>query len=100
MAITTHISADGAAVTISIDGRFVFNVHKEFRQAYEQGKASTAFVLDLQKAEYLDSSALGMLLILREYAGGDRADITLRHCNADIAMILRTANFHQLFTMV
>ncbi len=99
MSLATHTSPDGKIVTITIQGRFDFNVHREFRQAYEQQGKGTAFVLDLQETAYMDSSALGMLLLLREHAGGDTSQITMRHCSAELNMILNTANFHQLFTI-
>jgi len=99
MSLVTHTSLDGTVVTIQINGYFDFNVLREFRQAFEQKERGTAFVLDLRETTYLDSSALGMLLLLREHAGGDTAQITMRHCNAEISMILSTANFHQLFTI-
>ncbi|MDQ3200585.1 MAG: STAS domain-containing protein, partial [Pseudomonadota bacterium] len=48
-------------------------------------------------ATYLDSSALGMLLLLRDYAGGENAEITLTHANADVRKILAISNFEQIF---
>ncbi|MFH6569337.1 STAS domain-containing protein, partial [Pseudomonas kulmbachensis] len=45
----------------------------------------------------LDSSALGMLLLLREYAGGDESDIRVVNSNPDVRKILGTSNFDQLF---
>jgi hypothetical protein len=40
-----------------------------------------------------------MLLLLRDYAGGDRADIRLINCNADVRKILAISNFEQLFSI-
>jgi anti-anti-sigma factor len=93
------MSTDGKAVTIQIKGRFDFKVHKEFRQVYEAQPPHQRYVVDLQDTEYLDSSALGMLLLLREHAGNDRADIHIVHCRPEIRQILTTANFHQLFSI-
>ena len=47
----------------------------------------------------MDSSALGMLLLLREFAGGDDADIQLVSPNAEIRNVLDIANFGKLFTI-
>ena len=38
-----------------------------------------------------------MLLLLRDHAGGDRAQIRLLNCNADVRKILSISNFEQLF---
>ena len=98
MPLTTQISSDGKTITINISGRFDFNVHQEFRQAYEQARhADTKYVVNLAETEYMDSSALGMLLLLRERAGGDKADIEIVNCSPEIKKILTISNFHQLF---
>ena len=48
-------------------------------------------------ADYMDSSALGMLLLLREHAGGDNAKIEVVGCKPEIKKILAIANFQKLF---
>ncbi|MNO07328.1 STAS domain protein [compost metagenome] len=53
--------------------------------------------MDLKGTTYLDSSALGMLLLLRDHAGGERAQIRLANCNPDVRKILAISNFEQLF---
>ena len=55
---------------------------------------------NLQMAStYLDSSALGMLLLLRDHAGGDTANIKIVNCNPDVKKILTISNFEQLFSI-
>jgi anti-anti-sigma regulatory factor len=51
----------------------------------------------MAKALYLDSSALGMLLLLRDHAGGDSANVQITKCNQDVKKILTISNFEQLF---
>lgn len=98
MSITAQPSADGHELTITINGRFSFGAHQEFRNAYERVEVTPrSYVIDLSNATYLDSSALGMLLLMRDHAGGDRADITLRNCSADVRKVLTISNFEQLF---
>jgi len=100
MTITSQLSADGRELTIAISGRFDFNAHQAFRDAYQrQGASPQRYVVDLQGATYLDSSALGMLLLLRDHAGGDEADIRLLNCNVDVRKVLSVSNFEQLFVI-
>jgi HptB-dependent secretion and biofilm anti anti-sigma factor len=100
MAITSTVSADGTQVTIYIQGRFDFSSHQEFRNAYEKlNKTPSRFKVDLQGTSYLDSSALGMLLLLRDHAGGERADIDIVNCSQDVKKILLISNFEQLFSI-
>lgn len=98
MAITSTLSADGTLLTIYIQGRFDFSSHQDFRGSYERlDKAPERYRVDLQETTYLDSSALGMLLLLRDHAGGDKANIEIRNCSPDVKKILSISNFEQLF---
>lgn len=98
MAVDTTISNDGNNVTISVTGKFDFQLYNDFRNAYSDTNGSDAeYIVDFSKTEYLDSSALGMLLLLREYAGGDSSDITISYASGDVQEALDVANFKKLF---
>lgn len=97
MSVST--SSSGKECTIQLPKRFDFSVQSSFRKAYENAAPSSHFIVDFYNAEYMDSSALGMLLLLREYAGGDLAQITLKNCCADIINILEISNFQKLFAI-
>ncbi|WP_369601742.1 STAS domain-containing protein [Hahella sp. SMD15-11] len=100
MSITSSRSNDNRTLTIRVQGRFDFSSHQDFRDAYENGGEDVAeFVIDMSETTYLDSSALGMLLLLRDYAGGDDARIRIINCNNDVRKILTISNFEQLFTI-
>lgn len=100
MPITSTTSADNSELTISVEGRFDFSSHQEFRRAYETLSSKPAsYVVDMGGTTYLDSSALGMLLLLRDYAGGDNSNISIVNCNDDVKKILSISNFEQLFTI-
>ena len=67
MNLTTRTSADGKALTIQIKGKFDFNLVQSFRQAYAQIDSSTnKVIVDLRETDYMDSSALGMLLNMKK----------------------------------
>jgi anti-anti-sigma regulatory factor len=53
----------------------------------------------MKETTYLDRSALGMLLLLRDHAGGDTANIKIMNCNPDVKKILTISNFEQLFSI-
>ncbi|OJT00863.1 STAS domain-containing protein [Marinobacter nauticus] len=100
MPIETRRSDDGQTLTIRVEGRFDFSTHQAFRDAYEHSDASiNRYVIDLSDTTYLDSSALGMLLLLRDHAGGDSASISIENCNSDVRRILSISNFEQLFSI-
>ena len=98
MAITSTVSPDGNQVTIYIQGRFDFSAHQEFRSAYEKlAHTPNQYRVDLQGTSYLDSSALGMLLLLRDFAGGEKSVIQIVNSTPDVKKILLISNFEQLF---
>lgn len=98
MSIST--SEDNGKLTIQIEGRFDFSIHQGFRNAYETASDDIEnFEIDLRAATYLDSSALGMLLLLREYAGADQGRVSITNSSEDIKKILTISNFDQLFSI-
>ena len=100
MALTTQISEDGTVFTISISGRFDITAYKDFGESYKDKLESVSkWIVDMAEGEYVDSSALGMLLMLRERAGGENADINIVNLNSELKKIFTTANFHKLFNM-
>ncbi|BCE00853.1 STAS domain-containing protein [Marinicellulosiphila megalodicopiae] len=100
MSVSAKTTQNGKELTINIAGRFDFSSHQEFRQIYENAPTDVnEFIIDMNDATYLDSSALGMLLLLRDHAGGDNADIKIVHCNEDVKKILTISNFGQLFNI-
>ena len=100
MSINSSVSADGLTLTIQIEGRFAYAVHEEFRAAYhELEEKPKKVVVDMSGADYLDSSALGMLLMLREHFSGDGSGISIEGTSSEIQRIFKVANFDQLFTL-
>lgn len=98
MAVTSDVSQDGTVVTITISGRFDFGAHQDFRHAYEKFVPKPkVYEVDLGNATYLDSSALGMLLLLRDHGGGEAACVRLVHVSPDVRKILAISNFDKLF---
>jgi anti-anti-sigma factor len=100
MAICSSISGDGKTLMIEVDGRFDASLLDEFRNCYESGSRNlTSYEVNLRKAEYLDSSALGMLLVLRDYAGGDKAEIKISNCSPEVKKIFAISSFEKLFSI-
>ena len=98
MSLTRTVSADGKVVTIKINGRFDFSVHQEFRDAYhDSADKGSDFVLDFANTEYIDSAACGMLLVFRDAAGGNSANIAIVNANTEIVKTLSMLQFHKMF---
>lgn len=94
-------SAEGRAV-IRLQGRFDFNSHREFRDAIDAALKESAkeVTVDLGGVDYLDSSALGMLLMLRDKVRSVDKSVSLSNCRGAVKQVLDIANFSKLFTIV
>ena len=99
MSLIVKTSEDGSVIKIDMPDRFAFDIHSELRKAYVDNTSVKSFIVDLNHTSYLDSSALGMLLQLREHAG-DRIDsVRIINAKKDVKDILRVANFEQMVTI-
>jgi anti-anti-sigma factor len=99
MPISAKSIDNGNKVELTISGRFDFNDHAEFRDSYRSESQTAEYIVNLHNANYLDSSALGMLLLLREHAGGDSANVKIINTPAEIMKIFKISNFDNLFNI-
>ena len=100
MAILVNISDDNKRVELKLSGRFDFSIHNEFRKAYKDISVTGAvYQVDLSETEYLDSSALGMLLLLKEHAETDSSEVKILNANDEVREILTIASFDKLFSV-
>lgn len=91
--------ADGILI-VKVTGRFDFSVHNELRSVMNQiGAGIRKIEVDLSATDYLDSSALGMLLLLRDKVSGDRSAVSIKGADKEVKKILEIANFDKLFNL-
>jgi len=89
---------DGS-LTLKVKGRFNFSCYKQFNDAVA-GPVAPRYVVDLSSADYMDSSALGMLLLLRDKVGQDTSRVKIVAGAGQPHEVLKLANFHKLFSVV
>jgi len=87
-------------LTVSISGRFDFSVHREFRAAIDAINTDIKHIyVDLRATDYVDSSALGMLLMLKSKMDDQKDKVSLVNPKPEVKKILDIANFDQLFSL-
>ncbi len=98
MSLNTVVN--GNIVTISIDGVFDVSVYEPFKESCRVHlNDDVQFVIDMDNTTYMDSSALGMLLLLREKTQGDKDRVKLINVDENVLSILEIAQFQQLFNI-
>ena len=96
----TTVLMDADKAIVKLVGRFDFNTHRDFRSAYEQLLADTGIcsvTVDFSSVDYLDSSALGMLLMLRDRLSSANKEVMLSGVRGNVKQVLDIANFNKLF---
>jgi len=92
-----HHSRNGDNGRIAVSGRFTVETLRPFRAAAKELLATPGLrnlEIDLSSVSYLDSSALGSMLLLRDQLGGT---VTLVGASPTIRQIFEVANFQKLF---
>ena len=100
--MNVSVNQENGRARLALKGRFDFTCHRGFKQAYEDafsGGDTREVVVDMREVEYLDSSALGMLLLLRDKGKALSKPVSLANCAGSVRDVLRVANFDKLFTL-
>ncbi len=100
MSVTAKTSDDKKTIDIHVAEQFDYSAHQSFREAYRfVNHPGTLFRVDLSKATYMDSSALGMILLLKEHADSLSGKVVLFQPNSAVNKILSIAKFDQFVTI-
>lgn len=97
------MKAEGQRAVVRLSGKFDFSAHREFRETIDaalQNKEFGEVVVDLAGVDYIDSSALGMLLMLREKTNGAKKNLSLANPRGVVKQALDIAHFEKLFSIV
>ena len=100
MAINVRIYECSARVAMS--GRFDFKVHRDFKDAYTpllDNAAIHEIEIEMSQLDYVDSSALGMLMLLSERANAVNKTVSLLNTTGAVSKLLEVANFNQIFNI-
>lgn len=98
--INSRLDQNSRSLTISVAERFDYSVHKDFRDAYKSVTTpKTNFSINLSATKYIDSSALGMLLLAKEHADNLGGSVTLVRPSDASMKILKVASFDTIFNI-
>lgn len=96
------IDREGRNARLRLAGRFDISTHAVFRNAYVDVLHESGIdklIVDFSDVSYIDSSALGMLLLLRERMTAAEKVIELVNCQPSVRQVFAIANFNKLFTI-
>lgn len=100
--MTISVQRDAGKARINLPERFDMSAQAIFRQAYAEviGNGDVREIeVDFNAVAYIDSSALGSLLLLRQRAEQSAQRIVLSKCQPEVMRVLAIANFHRIFSI-
>ena len=98
MAIRTQETSD-RELSIVLDKQFDFNSVEEFRRAYENPSHSgkKSYIVDFKFTQYIDSSALGMLINLQKSVSQSGGTVKLINPNEQVKKLFAISRFDKKF---
>ncbi len=100
MSVETKISDDGKTLTIKVSGKLDITMYKTFSDSYKDKIGSVSkVILDMADVEHVDSSGLGMMLVLRERLSEDAQIIDIVNVSPSVAKIFKITNYDKLFNI-
>jgi anti-anti-sigma factor len=99
MNIVLEQTANGFAVQLS--GRSHFHDYKLVEQLCQEieraGSSCQSLIVDLRQVEFIDSSGLGLLLLLKEHCDRFRVRIHLSGAQGQVQRILHASRLNEIF---
>lgn len=97
-----NIDIRETVASIVLAGRFDFSTHGQFSDCYVAAIADGGvkqIEVEMGNVEYVDSSALGMLLLLGERAKLANKSIVLARPNEMVTQVLDRVGFNKIFVI-
>ena len=92
------IQTDVNTCLVKLNGTLTFQDSQKFRDIIEHVKTNFADIrFDMQDLTFIDSSGLGMFLLLRESVQSETTRISFKHTNGQILKMLQLSKFDKLF---
>lgn len=100
MPVTTTVSKDNKSIRIAVTGSFDYSLQGEFRNAYRHASESgVEFRVNLSGTNFMDSSALGMLILIQEHAQACNGRVVIEAPSEGVKRVLMNAKFDRLLTI-
>lgn len=90
-------------VNIRLPDRFDYAYHRQFSETYQPylgNEAVTELVLDFSQVGYLDSSALGMMVLLQKKCSGEGKKVKIKAARGTTLEILKMANMQNIIEFI
>lgn len=89
---------EGSAVRLRLSGRMTFNDHATMKRVTRSliAERKDRVVIDLSVLDYVDSAAIGMLLIIAESVRSIGGTMVLENAQGQVARVLSVTKIYEL----
>ena len=100
MTITEEIHDQTA--TLKLEGGFTYTQRKLFQETIKNlsSKNVEHIIIDLAQVAFLDSAALGLLMITHRQLLADKRKLSLAYPQATVRQIIELANLHKTIPLI
>lgn len=100
MTITEEIHNQTA--TLKLEGSFTYTQRKLFQDTLKNLSTKNVehIVVDMAQVPFLDSAALGLLMITHRQLMADERKLSLAHPQATVRQIIELANLHKTIPLI
>jgi len=95
----TCLKTGNLEYTIFIKNNFTYSCLSKYQTILQEIQFNYSIIIDLSECNYMDSSALGMLLLLLEKLNNDDEKVIIRNPSDVVKKILEISRFDLLFTI-
>jgi anti-anti-sigma factor len=90
---------NGDELELSLNGKFTFADNKTFTHIFDQisGRIFKRVIIDLSGVEFIDSAALGILLLARDKCEKSETSLTLKNPKGQVKQMFDISRFNDLF---
>lgn len=88
--------------TLRLEGNFTYTQRKAFQEALKTVSTDQVeeVVIDLSQVAFLDSAALGLLMISHRQLEAERRKLSLAYPQPTVRQIIELANLHKTIPMI
>jgi len=96
-----NYAINGSTLEVNLMGKITFSNNEDFKKILDiiRKEELDHVTFHMGQVEFVDSAALGMLLLARDEAEKKSLDVTLREAKGQPQKMFEVSNFHKLFTI-
>lgn len=91
--------SSGDSLELTLAGKFTFADNKIFNSIMDEIASYKKIIIDLAKVEFIDSAALGILLLVRDKCDKTSTNLLLRNPKGQVKQMFDISRFGDLFSI-